>query len=108
MSRAAIAEGQAHLVAGRLRQAQPVYHRVLEAEPHEPDALHLPGLERDDGGRRYAETASSRGIVDTPSYDRVTQPFYSRARGPWQRYHEPMAPILPLLLPRTERLGYDD
>ena len=34
----------AHHQAGRLSEAQTVYRRVLEAEPNNPDALHLQGL----------------------------------------------------------------
>ncbi len=66
------------------------------------------GVGWDDGVRRYAETASRRGIINTPSYDQVTQPLYTRSLGRWQRYAEQMAPVLPILLPWARRFGYDD
>ena len=66
------------------------------------------GLDWDDGIKSYAETAQARNIINTPSYNQVTQPLYTRSRGRWERYREPMQPALPLLLPWARRFGYDD
>ena len=85
------------------------YESLIEAfEETLSPLLDFLGLDWDDGMRRYAETASSREIINTPSYNQVTQPLYSRACGRWRRYREPLAPVLPLLLPWAERFGYDD
>jgi tetratricopeptide (TPR) repeat protein len=51
-------------------------------------------------------TAARRGLISTPSYAQVVQPIYTRASGRWERYREQLAPVLPLLLPWAERLGY--
>ena len=64
------------------------------------------GVGWDDGIRNYAETASRRGMINTPSYNQVTQPLYTRSRGRWERYAEQMQPVLPLLLPWVRPFGY--
>ncbi len=52
MSRAALAEGQAHLMAGRLNEAQAIYHRVLESEPNNP---HVPARHNNHGDALKAQ-----------------------------------------------------
>ena len=64
------------------------------------------GLAWDDGVWNYAETASHRGKIATPSHYQVTQPLYTTARGRWERYSAQMQPVLPILLPWAGRLGY--
>ena len=66
------------------------------------------GLDWDDGVRNYAETARSRDRINTPSYSQVIQPLYTHARNRWERYREPMQPVLPALLRWADRFGYDD
>ncbi len=64
-------------------------------------------LKWDEGMRDYAETARNRGLIRTPSYNQVTQPLYTRARGRWRRYQTQMAPVLPVLQPWINAYGYD-
>lgn len=64
------------------------------------------GLEWDERMRDYRETALARGRINTPSYNQVTEKLYGRASGRWEGYREQMAPVLPLLEPWAERLGY--
>jgi len=52
--------------------------------------------------------ARARGPIATPSYAQVAQPIYRRASGRWQLYRAQLAPVLPLLLPWAERLGYGE
>ncbi len=66
------------------------------------------GVDWDDNVRNYTETAHRRGRIVTPSYNQVTQPLYTRARGRWERYREHMRPVLPTLLPWARRYGYDE
>jgi tetratricopeptide (TPR) repeat protein len=54
----------------------------------------------------HRSTASRRGLIETPSYDQVAQPLTSRPSGRWKRYEQQLAPVLPVLLPWAERLGY--
>jgi hypothetical protein len=54
----------------------------------------------------HRATAKARGVISTPSYDQVVQPINTRASGRWRRYEEQLKPVLPILLPWAERLGY--
>jgi hypothetical protein len=54
----------------------------------------------------HRRTAAARGTIITPSYAQVPQPLYRAAAGRWQKYRDHMAPVLPILCPWAERLGY--
>ena len=56
----------------------------------------------------HRSTAKARGTINTPSYAQVTQPLTRRPSGRWKRYREQLEPVLPVLLPWAERLGYRD
>ena len=64
------------------------------------------GVDWDDAVKNYSETARQRGIINTPSYNQVTQPIYKRASGRWERYSEQMEPVLPILLMWAKHFGY--
>ena len=70
--------------------------------------LEFLGMDWDDGVRDYVETAKRSGQISTPSYDQVTQALYKEASGRWQRYRERLEPVLPVLLPWAERMGYTE
>ena len=55
---------------------------------------------------RYAEHARGKAFISTPSYAQVTTGIHNRAVGRWQAYREHFEPVLPLLQPTIERLGY--
>jgi tetratricopeptide (TPR) repeat protein len=65
-------------------------------------------LDWDDRVLDHKSTAKSRGTIVTPSYDQVTEPVTTKAAGRWKRYREQLQPVLPILLPWAERLGYSD
>ncbi|MBV8909026.1 MAG: sulfotransferase [Sphingomonas sp.] len=50
--------------------------------------------------------AARRGPIETPSYDGLSQPLSEHPIGRWRRYEVQLAPVLPVLLPWAERLGY--
>lgn len=52
-------------------------------------------------------SAARREMVRTASYAQVGQPLYTRAVARWERYRAQMEPVLPVLLPWVERLGYE-
>lgn len=52
-------------------------------------------------------SAARRGAVRTASYAQIGQPIYQRAAGRWTQYREQLAPVLAILQPWIERLGYD-
>ena len=55
----------------------------------------------------HRSTAQRRGGVRTPSYSQVSQPIYTRAEGRWRNYRSELEPVLPILEPWIEKLGYD-
>lgn len=56
--------------------------------------------------RRFDRTAQARGVA-TASASQVRQGLYD-GTGQWRPFARHMAPVLPLLAPWIERLGYDD
>ncbi len=55
---------------------------------------------------RFAEHARDKRFISTPSYAQVTEGVHRKAVGRWQNYREQFEPVLPLLRPWIERLGY--
>ena len=56
----------------------------------------------------YQKKARSRKMINTPSYNQVSEPIYSRAVYRWQRYEVFLAPILPIIDPWVEYFGYKE
>ena len=55
---------------------------------------------------RFAEHARNKRFISTPSYAQVTQGIHPRAVNRWEGYREQFEPVLPLLRPLIDRLGY--
>ncbi|RUL70298.1 sulfotransferase family protein [Dyella choica] len=55
---------------------------------------------------RFAEHARNKAYISTPSYAQVTQGIHARAVHRWHAYREQFEPVLPILQPVMERLGY--
>lgn len=90
-----------------------VHTTVYEELVSNPEAVLRPlvaflGLDWDDRVLDHTRTAMSRGAIVTPSYDQVTEPVTRRAAGRWKRYSKQLQPVLPILLPWAEKLGYRD
>jgi hypothetical protein len=64
------------------------------------------GLDWDDRVLDFQETAVNRGFIPTPSYQQVVKPLYEHASGRWKNYSEQIKPVLPLLKPWIDELGY--
>ena len=64
------------------------------------------GLDWDDRLLDHRATARARGAIITPSYDQVTEALSKAPIGRWRRYEAQLAPVLPVLLPWAERIGY--
>lgn len=60
----------------------------------------------DENLRKHTEHARSRGRINTPSYHQVAEPLYTRASGRWIRYRRELEPVLPILKPAMDYLGY--
>lgn len=54
----------------------------------------------------YRNTARVRGTISSASYSQVTEGLYQRAFGRWERYRSHLEPVIPILAPWAERLGY--
>lgn len=83
------------------------YERMVEDPEAELrpllDALNLPW---DAAVLDHQASAARRGQIRTASYAQVTEPLYRRSAGRWQRYARQLAPVLPILEPWVERMGY--
>lgn len=51
-------------------------------------------------------SAARRSHIATASYAQVSEPIYTRAAYRWERYRRHLEPVLPVLAPWAERLGY--
>jgi Flp pilus assembly protein TadD len=51
-------------------------------------------------------SAARRGAVRTASYAQIGEPLYQRAVGRWERYRVQLEPVMPVLQPWVEKLGY--
>jgi tetratricopeptide (TPR) repeat protein len=54
----------------------------------------------------HRATAARRSAIKTPSYASVSQPLSNQPCGRWRRYKAQLEPVLPILMPWAERLGY--
>lgn len=85
------------------------YERLVEDPESELRPLvDFLGLEWDDQMLAHTDTAKKRGVIITPSYDQVTEPLSSKSVGRWKQYREQLEPVLGVLLPWAEWLGYSD
>jgi Flp pilus assembly protein TadD len=55
---------------------------------------------------RFADHARTKRFISTPSYAQVTQGIHPRSVNRWHGYREQFEPVLPLLRPLIDRLGY--
>jgi tetratricopeptide (TPR) repeat protein len=84
------------------------YERLVEDSEAEMRALAaFLGLSWTDAILDNRATAKERGFVNTPSYSQIAEPLYDRSIGRWEKYREQMKPVLPLLAPWAERMGYE-
>jgi hypothetical protein len=80
---------------------------IADPEPALRALAGFAGLDWDPQLLANESTASARSYIGSPSYAQVAEPLYTRARGRWLRYRRHMNPVLPILKPWIERLGYD-
>ena len=84
------------------------YERMVEdLEGEMRGLLDFLGLPWDAGVLDNRASAARREHIGTASYSQVAEPIYQRSAGRWARYREQMAPVLPILAPWAERLGYE-
>jgi len=64
------------------------------------------GLEWNDRLLDHTTTARERGRVRTASYSQIGETLYTRASNRWLRYASHLEPVMPILRPWAERMGY--
>lgn len=84
------------------------YERMVEdRETEMREAIGFLGMDWDPGVLDHQGAAARRYYISTASYSQVTEPIYQRASGRWQRYRAQMEPVLPILAPWAEKMGYE-
>jgi len=84
------------------------YESVVERfDEHVLRLGHFLGIADTEPLKRYAEHARNKGYISTPSYTQVTQGISRRSVDRWHAYREAFEPVLPILKPMLERLGYE-
>ena len=56
----------------------------------------------------HEQTARNRPLIRTASYNQITRPLYSEAKGRWLRYRREMQPALPALEPWIKHFKYEE
>ena len=79
---------------------------VADLETEMRGLLAFLGIAWDDKVLDNRGSAAQREHIRTASYAQVTEPIYQRSAGRWERYREQMTPVLPILAPWAERMGY--
>ena len=78
---------------------------VTDFEPTVRAIAEFVGLEWTEAFRTFDRTAQTRG-VRTASATQVRRGLYD-GRGQWRRYADQLGPVLPILAPWVERLGFE-
>jgi len=96
------AEAVLPLKVHRIRYERMVEDLAGEMRP----LLDFLGLPWDEKVLDNQAAAAGRGHVRTASYSQVQEPIYKRAAGRWERYRAQLEPVLPILAPWCEKMGY--
>lgn len=79
---------------------------IAESEPELRRLAAFVGLDWNARLLANEANAAERAYIGSPSYTQVAQPIYTRASGRWKRYRRHMEPVIPILQPWIDRLGY--
>jgi hypothetical protein len=64
------------------------------------------GLEWTEAVLDHQASAARRGQVNTASYAQIHQPLHTDAKERWRKFSAHMEPVMPILMPWIERMGY--
>ena len=79
---------------------------VLNFEEQIKKILHFLDLNWSNEVTEFYKTAKNRGILNTPSYNQVSQPLYSKSIGRWKNYQDEFKDINPILDKWIQKFGY--
>ncbi len=83
------------------------YENVVEnVESEGRKVMEFIGLRWHDRQARFSEDRSNKQLF-APTFHDVTQPIYRRALSRWRHYESHLKPILPILKPYCQALGYE-
>lgn len=82
-------------------------HLVAEPEPVMRPLIDFLDLDWNDAVARHELAASRRGVVTSASYAQVAEPLYDSSIGRWKHYRSHLEPVLPIIAPWAEKLGYE-
>jgi tetratricopeptide (TPR) repeat protein len=80
---------------------------VEEPKPQMQRVAEFVGIGWSDDLVENRPAAERRGFIKTPSYSQVAEPIYRRAVERWRKYSDELAPVVPILKPWIEALGYE-
>jgi hypothetical protein len=80
-------------------------HTVADLEKESRRALEFLGLPWEPQVLNYRERLN-RKAINSPTYEAVSQPLYTRAIGRWKNYQKFLEPCLPTLQPLIDAFGY--
>jgi hypothetical protein len=80
---------------------------VAHAESQARKALDTLGMTWDGQVLDYRQRISESKRVNSPSYEAVAEPIYSRAVGRWKNYEQYLEPVLATLEPFVREFGYE-
>ena len=79
---------------------------VVDFESEVRKVLEFLGVGWDESVLDYSDHARSRTMINTPSYQAVTEPINQKARFRWKRYEDKFAPVMDELAPFIKAFGY--
>jgi tetratricopeptide (TPR) repeat protein len=79
---------------------------VSNFDPEVGDLFEFLDITWDDAVLKFHQHAVEKEIINTPSYEQVSQPLYTSACYRWQRYQDQLAPFMDDLAPLIEKFGY--
>lgn len=79
---------------------------IVDFESQVRDVLEFLGVGWDESVLNYSDHAKTRPMINTPSYQAVTEPINQKARFRWKRYEDKFAPVMDDLAPFIEAFGY--
>ena len=97
------------LVEHYLREVKPRYLAVRYEDVidnQEKATREMLGFIGEDFDPRCLAFHENRRYARTASYAQVSEKLYDRSRYRYRNYREPLAPVIPMLTPIIERLGY--
>ena len=80
---------------------------VADLETEMRSLLDFLGIAWDPSVLDNRQAASKREHIRTASYAQVTEPIYKRSSGRWRRYRSQLEPVLPVLKPWVDLMGYE-